>query len=166
MSKPKRVNFRIIDQNHPAWELLSKAMLWHDELDAAKIALAWRFRFKADKDGRLVIGKCVKITEREKEFHDNDFVILLNAEVWNEFSDAQRLALLDHELSHAAAALENDTAEHKEDERGRKLWRVRKHDIEEFRGVIERHGCYKADLEEFARAILESKKSPLFERNG
>lgn len=43
------------------------------------------------------------------------------------------------------------------DEYGRSVWRTRKHDIEEFHAVIERHGCYKKDLEKFAEALLKNR---------
>lgn len=86
---------------------------------------------------------------------------VLNKEFWDQFDDEKRLALMDHELCHAAAALDSEYAQ-KYDERGRRVWRVRKHDIEEFRDVVKRHGCYKSDLEEFAKALRDAKKNPLF----
>lgn len=40
---------------------------------------------------------------------------------------------------------------------------TRKHDIEEFRDVVARHGCYKKDLDNFAEALLEKHANPLFD---
>jgi hypothetical protein len=134
---------------------------WHDELNSAHIGLAWRKALKADVDGHIVLGRCVKISELHKEFLPFDFIVVLNKEYWDFFDDDKRLALMDHELCHAAAALDQES-EQKEDDRGRPLWRVRKHDIEEFRDVVQRHGCYKSDLEEFAKALRDAKKNPLF----
>jgi hypothetical protein len=54
----------------------------------------------------------------------------------------QRLALVDHELSHIGAD------------------GLLSHDVEEFSGVIERHGLWRPALEEFIEA---SKQQPLFE---
>jgi hypothetical protein len=64
---------------------------------------------------------------------------------------------------HAQQACDKD-GKPREDERGRPVWRVRKHDIEEFREVVERHGCYKSDLEAFVKAALEARETPLFPR--
>jgi hypothetical protein len=41
------------------------------------------------------------------------------------------------------------------DERSRKCYRVRKHDIEEFSDVVARYGTYKRDLEMFAAALFD-----------
>lgn len=91
-----------------------------------------------------------------------DYVIVLNKEVWEdpEFSREKKLALLDHEMCHTAPALDAD-GDKVRDTKGRLCWRVRGHDIEEFRGIVERHGTYKRDLEMFAQALLRRKKEPL-----
>ncbi len=160
--KPKRVNYRLISEDNGAYELLERALEWHGDLLQAKIALAWKLHTKEDKDGRIVLGRCVKVSPLNREFIPFDFVIVLNSDYWDRFAENQRLALLDHELCHAAEALTLD-GEQITDEAGRKAWRCRKHDIEEFRSVVERHGLYKLDLERFAEAIRRSKKAPLLE---
>lgn len=45
------------------------------------------------------------------------------------------------------------------DTKGRLCWRLRGHDIEEFYGIVERHGCYKRDLQKFAEALRERRKA-------
>lgn len=157
--KGKPVNFQLIPPDDAAepYKLLNQARRkWHTDLGAAEIALAWRKNWKGDKDGHLILGQCRQASELQREFAAYDFVILLNREVWTspEFSREKKLALLDHELCHAAPALDKHL-EQRSDERGRKLWRMRRHDIEEFRAIVDRHGCYKRDLEEFARALLK-----------
>jgi Putative phage metallopeptidase len=162
MGKPKAVNFERIPADHEAYEILEDIRSeFHEELEDARIVLAWRIALKPDTDGHLVLGKCVKASDLQREFADYDFVILLNREVWEsrEFSDHNKRALIDHELCHAARAEEPKTEEPKVDDRGRPVWRVRKHDIEEFEAIVTRHGCYKKDLERFAEAILESRKA-------
>ena len=130
----------------------------------AKIALAWRLALKPDQDGLLILGKCVKVSDLNKEFADFDFIILLNRDVWNDiqFTREKKLALLDHELSHAGPAEDSETGEQKMDSRGRLIWRLKRHEIEEFSGVVARHGTYKRDLERFAEVLLRKQKSPLF----
>ena len=162
--KPRNVNYELIPlQIKEPYELLDTALEFHDELRGVRIALAWRKRQKTDRDGHLTLGKCMKVSDLNKEFAQFDFIIVLNREVWNdsEFGREKKLALIDHELCHAMP-LVDDEGEQKVDERGRQLWRSRKHDIEEFREIVQRHGCYKRDLEEFAKALEEKRKEPLF----
>jgi|SRR5579884_309301 hypothetical protein len=133
----------------------------HDTLDA-KIALAWRIDTKPDVDGHLVLGRCIKASDLQRELADWDFVIVLNKEVWDdpEFTLEKKRALLDHELCHAEVAYDDEGP--KFDNKGRKVYRIRKHDIEEFHAIISRHGCYKRDLERFAEVLIARKQGSLF----
>jgi hypothetical protein len=161
--KPKPVNYDLIPDANEAYKLLDEVRdKWHEDLYGAKIALAYRKRLKCDKDGILMLGKCLKVNDLQKEFCAFDFIIILNREVWQEatFDKKRRIALLDHELCHAALSLDKDL-ERTNDEKGRTVYRVRRHDIEEFRSVVEHHGCYKADLVKFAEALLKKKAAPL-----
>jgi len=160
--EPKRISFSLIppmDNGHEpeAYRLLREVRSkWHPDLDGAKIALAWRKRLKADKDGHLILGKCMKASDLQRELVNWDFVILLNQEVFQDtaFTLEKRIALIDHELCHATRALDKWFAP-ANDEKGRAVWRMRKHDIEEFRCIVERHGCYKQDLVKFAEVLLK-----------
>lgn len=164
MGKPKAVNFELIAPHTEPYLLLDEIIkAHHDELMEAGVVLAWRKALKSDVDGRLILGKCIKVSDMHKELVEYDFIILLNKEVWEdpEFTVEKKRALIDHELCHAAPAVDKETDEQKTDSRGRLVWRIRKHDIEEFRGIVERHGCYKNDLERFAEALLKSKQPKL-----
>ncbi len=169
--KPKPINFELIplkdgDHEPEPYRILAEIRgKFHNDLEQAKIALAWRKSLKADKDGHLMLGKCVKASDLQRELAIYDFLILLNREVWMDmdFTAEKKKALLDHELCHATSVLDKFGMQ-KYDERGRAIWRVRKHDIEEFREVVQRHGCYKRDLELFARSLLQAPKLPLIEK--
>lgn len=134
----------------------------HEELTNARIALAWNTAWKADVDGRLKLGKCKKASDLDRELAAFDFVVMLQMEWWQNASvtDDQRRALLDHELCHATVRLDRE-GEPMRDERGRVVYRTRKHDIEEFSEIVERHGLYKRDLERFASAMRRSKQKSL-----
>lgn len=168
MGKPKKVVFQLIDPNErpePEAYILLRELRAEQHFDAAeaRIALAWQKAIKPDVDGRLMLGKCVKATDLQRELVELDFVILLNREVWDDidFRTEKKIALLDHEMCHAARAVDSD-GEPRIDTKGRPVWRIRGHDIEEFREVVARHGCYKHDLEKFAQALIERKAEPLF----
>lgn len=164
----KKINFELIeDLESEPYRILAEMRRFHEDTKGAAIALAWCKRLKADQDGILVLGKCVKVSDLYREFAAYDFVILLNREVWedSEFTKEKKRALVDHELCHAAEALDEE-GEPKWDERGRRVFRSRKHEIEEFREIVQRHGCYKRDLELFAEALIKKRKTPLFDESG
>ena len=167
VKKIKVAPFELIDANlkplPEPYKLMAQVRKdWHPDIKEAKIALAWRKGFKADKDGHLTLGKCIKAAELQKEFVDYDFVILLNFEVWNEkeFTKEKKIALLDHELCHCGEALDKE-GEPKVDAKGRRVWRIVKHDLEEFHAIVRRHGTYKRDLEHFAEALLAHKQKSI-----
>jgi hypothetical protein len=70
--------------------------------------------------------------------------------------------VIDHELCHAQVSMDSN-GEPKTDENGRTVYRTRKHDIEEFKEVVARHGLYKSDVESFAKAILADADRPLLQ---
>jgi hypothetical protein len=163
--KAKKVNYELIQagslSGQPMYAMLRELIdNYHAELRSARIALAWNLSWKPDVDGRVTLGKCKKASDLDRELYQFDFVIMLQYEFWQdaEVTDEQRRALLDHELSHAAPKM-GDDGEQVEDERGRKVWRMRKHDIEEFSAVVQRHGTYKRDLEHFAQALYVGRRS-------
>jgi Putative phage metallopeptidase len=126
----------------------------HEDLRDARIALAWAHSWKPDVDGRVTLGKCRRAGDLDRELAEFDFVILLRRAFWthDQVTDAQRAALLDHELCHGGLRYDA-SGEPVVDERGRKVYRTRRHAIEEFTEVVERHGMWTASLEEFAAAL-------------
>ena len=176
MSKPRKLPYQIIAEGDVVlagqpYEILREVRAeQHFDTAEARIALAWRKGTKADVDGRLVLGRCVRLSDLQRELAPYDYVIVLNREVWEdpEFDRAKKLALLDHEMCHAAPVVDDDGTAVR-DTKGRLCWRSRKHDIEEFTGIVERHGCYKRDLQRFAEALRDRRKgeaqAPLLARD-
>lgn len=165
MSKPKKIAFKLIEaepETEPYKLMREIRNRFHDDIRGARIALAWRTGLKPDPDGHLILGRCMKASDLQRELVDYDFVILLNREVWTDplFTEDKKKALLDHELMHADRAVDEE-GEPKIDVRNRPVWRTRKHDIEEFQDIVTRHGLYKKDLERFAEALLKKRKPEL-----
>jgi hypothetical protein len=163
--RPKTVSYTLIPQGSdvgtPMYDLLYRIVAdHHEDLDRTqvRIALAWATSWKADVDGRLMLGKCKKATDLDRELAPYDFVILLNRDFWQNprVTDVQRRALLDHELMHAAVVYD-DQGDLKTDERGRQVYRIRKHDLEEFSDIASRYGCWKRDIESFAQALRRAE---------
>jgi hypothetical protein len=162
--KVKAVAYTLIpeqsDLGRPLYERLYALIDTHHEALAraiVRVALAWATSWKPDVDGRFTLGKCKKATELDRELAPYDFVILLNRDFWQNpnVTDTQRAALLDHELMHAAVAYD-ENGEPKMDERNRNVFRIRKHDLEEFADIASRYGCWKRDLEDFAQALVRA----------
>ena len=135
----------------------------HEDLRDARIALAWCRSWRTDTDGKVTLGRCRKASSLDRELSDWDFVILLNQTWWTDetTTDRQRDALLDHELCHGAVKIDPTTDDPALDERGRVIYRLRKHDLEEFACIAERYGLWKRDLEQFAQAMRRSKQNAL-----
>jgi hypothetical protein len=138
---------------------------FHDELAKAKIAMAWKNGWRENADGQMKLGQCKKGSDLDKTLHGYDFVILLNSGWVNDGATTkeQLRALIDHELCHATIAVDDD-GDPKEMADGSPVYRVRRHTIEEFDEVVERHGLYKRDLERFAGTVHQrAKQDGLFD---
>ncbi len=169
--KRKKVTVKLLERSHAGkttepYRLMdqfinSKESTRHAHLKDAKIAIAWRFGWSQDADGRIKLGQVKKGSDLDREMHQHDFVILLNHEVWNRGFDAKcKLARMEHELCHCAVTADTN-GEPKTDEQGRTVWRIRKHDIEEFPEVVANHGLYSDELEKFAQAAMNDADQPL-----
>jgi len=166
----KKVNVKLLERKHGGkittpykiMEELIQTVKQHAPLRSAKIAIAWSFGKKDDVDGRMWLGQAKKGSDLDRAMHGYDFVILLNHEVWNSgsFTEQQMTALLDHELCHCATACDSN-GQQKIDEENRKCWRIRKHDVEEFKGIMDRRGPWKDDVREFVEAAQEMQERPL-----
>lgn len=94
----------------------------------------------------VVLGKAKKLSALQKFLASglesvesgHDFILQFDVNEWKELTESQRRALVDHELCHCGV--------------GDSGWKLKGHDIEEFRAVIERHGDWKRDV----RAFIET----------
>ena len=165
--KPKKLTFRLIDRldgtnkvNEPyaIMEDLIERLL--PDLHGCRIVLAWK-EWKPNKDGQVTLGKCRKASDVDRSLHLYDFIIFLSESAWDEFDERQRQALVFHELNHCGRDKDKD-GEPREDEDGNPVWRIVRHDMEEFSTVVKHFGLYKQDLAEFARTCAEAKAKPMF----
>lgn len=163
--RQKAVNVKMLSrtEHESLYEMLNELIgQHHQHLLDARIGLAWRYGWTEDQDGRLKLGQAKKLSDFDREFRTEsgdeiDLVILLNFEAWNhgDFTKEQQLALLDHELCHFQVAVDDD-GELKTDDRGRIIYRIRGHDVEEFTEIVARHGIWKRDLEKFAKQAAKA----------
>lgn len=163
--KPKKPSYERIDRKADTlgvYDVLDDCLKrYRKDLveEKCQIALAWRYGLKPNKDGQLVLGRCRKVSDLDKQFAGFDLFIILNNEAWKRLNESQRRALMHHELCHAGVSTDAN-GNVKKDSRERTMFRIRKHDIEEFGIVVAEHGCYKSDLADFVLAAVNSKAPP------
>ena len=85
----------------------------HAHLRRAQVLVLMARGGKASADGILELGRAAKATRLlrllagspEPAAVEADFILTLNADFWDTADDADKLALLDHELSHCAVTI-------------------------------------------------------------
>jgi len=95
--------------------------------------------------GFRALGQCRKISLKDRSVGRGDAEIVLDADHWKESGDAERKALLDHELTHIE--VKEDERGHLVDDLGRPVLKMRKHDLEVgwFHNVAQRHGLHSCE---------------------
>lgn len=145
-------DFANADQCEAIGKVLVDRLMAHAELSHASIA--YIFREKMKTRDRVVWGKMSKADGKLSFFNGFDFVMEINWEVWRTLSNMQKVALIDHQLSHATR---------EENDKGERKWVLRSHDIEEFTGIVDRWGIWRPDLKPFAGAITHAQQLGMFE---
>ena len=116
---------------------------YHTHLVNSRIAYLFKNK-ELKKLGKTVIAtvsKCSKKDKSLKEYDDEepfDFVIIASYPIWRELNQAQKEAVVDHELCHCFVDEDENT--------GDRVNKLLSHDFEEFGSVIDRHGMYMHDL--------------------
>ena len=115
----------------------------HEHLHDAEISYLMTKK-PMSRGGKVIAGKA-KLSKGLLGFYSRaDFIIIIQAEAWDEADVPKRQALVDHELCHCTYEPEED---------GSKTWALREHDVEEFTKIIDRHGLWKEDLQSFGQAV-------------
>ncbi len=122
----------------------------HAYLRQSDIRYLFRVADSWTKSGKEVYGQATVVSGAMRHIAgDADAVVLVNARIWSDLSDAQREALVDHELTHLQPRTDadGDIQSHPD---GRPILCTTSHDVEEFAAVIKRHGLWRPDLERAA----------------
>lgn len=121
---------------------------YHPWLQEANIAFV--MRSEAQKRGnRMILGSTSKVPAKVQVLAEYDFLIWLSETDYEAMSDAQREALIDHELMHCKRS------------RDGLGWSLREHDVQEFTEIIQRHGLWTHDLRSMDAAIQAYKQGDL-----
>ena len=85
------------------------------------------------------MGKMKKASPIETCLSEAEFFLIIDEVTWKSISVKQKMALIDHELCHLEEITKEDGPK----------WVLRTHSVEEFTEILERHGAWKEDLQEF-----------------
>lgn len=136
--------------------------LYHEELAARKVKIDYVFAFAErdevtlevtgnalTKNGCKALGIARKISLKDRALGRGDAEIAIDGDWWQDADEAERSALLDHELHHLIAT-------EKRDDIGRPIIKLRPHDYEFgwFRVVAARHGSASQERKQ-ARTMME-----------
>jgi len=110
---------------------------YHPELATARIQYIC-VDVASKKNGVPVGGKSKKVTGAMEFLLEKDFIIEVALEVWNEMTERQQTALVDHLLECCTGDEDEDTGEFK--------WSMREPDVREFTSILHRHGAWTDTL--------------------
>lgn len=116
--------------------------------------LVYRFRKgKWNSKGKEVWGTASKVggINAFEMGEVEAFRILINEGVWAGLTQEQKLALVDHELSHCVIEYDED---------GVGELAIVGHDVEDFRDIIERHGFWNFTTVAFAETCVKVHSRP------
>lgn len=121
---------------------------YHDHLRRVRIEYVFVTEL-VKKGGKLIWGQARKVSglsawlatpEEERSDEPNPFfVVEIILPMWNRLEERQRIALVDHELSHFSTDYNDKPL-------------MIPHDLEEFTNVVRRHGLWRPEVEFFAEA--------------
>ena len=112
----------------------------------AQAQIAYLFVESLTRKGKELLAKIKKAGALERYLGEVDYVLIVNYEAWQHLTDAQRRALIDHELCHCTVT---------SDKSGKPRYGLRGHDLEEFTEIVERHGLWQVDVEDFAAVVQQ-----------
>lgn len=147
----------------------------HADLIEAGVKVDYVFAF-ADRDedtnerlgpalthgGYPCLGICRKIGPKDRALGRGDAEISLDGDWWTLHTDAEREALLDHELHHIEIAKTSEGTMRRDDD-GRPKIKLRKHDFDFgwFKVIAARHGAFSQECIQ-AKSIVDSTGQLLF----
>jgi len=81
---------------------------------------------------KTTVGKCRVANNREHFFSNADYIIEMSGEIWDELDKDRRYILTWHELEHIHPEYS--------EKRGEYNFKTKRHDVEDFKNIIEKHG--------------------------
>jgi hypothetical protein len=157
-TKHTKVPYRLVEEGSELDSITKDLIIRnHDHLTDATIRFVWNLAWKPDKDGVRTLGKAIKVAEPYRSIMRVDLVIAVAKEPWDQMNEEEKVALIDHELTHFDVHTDPEDGYAKLDELDRIVYRLRRHDFEDFAENIERHGLNAVNFRRFAKEAKLSK---------
>ena len=128
---------------HTAVEMIKK---YHVYLEEARIAFVFRSEEQIT-NGRAVWAQVSKVPAKIQIYMEFDYIVWVAENIWVNLSPNKREALIDHELCHMGLGSGGN-------------WKIRQHEIQEFREILERHGAWNDNLFFNLSPVMEQPKLP------
>lgn len=144
----------------PEVEAIANTLIPLHHRHLASVPVRYIYRSEAaSRNGKIVYGTAQKIGGRtaflvgldahvgvETDVGEPFFLVEIARDEWDEMSEDKRRALVDHELCHCVVETDKD---------GLPALKLRGHDLEEFCDIVERHGLWRRDIEDFAKVAAQ-----------
>jgi len=138
---------------------------YYPDLEAADVSLCLLFAVNGESPALMQNGYPALAMVRLNNLRDRiaglkDATILIDQSNWVEWSDEERLAVLDHELYHLEVKrTKYGQIEH--DDANRPKLKLRKHDFQigGFHGVVRRHGATAFEAQAVARLVTSWRQN-------
>jgi len=111
--------------------------------------IKWLWREHMTGRGVVLLGKARLASGLVGHFSRADFILEFNWTEWQDLSERQRVALVDHELTHCSTDLEKGTS------------LIVPHDVEEFGSIVEKWGLWRPPLKRFAEIVTAAAQLAL-----
>ena len=143
------VGLKVVKEHHP---------------DLASINIGYLFRDAAPiSRGRITMGVCVKVDDRNYVYGGKDVIIEVGRDVWDVLDSELREVLIDHELNHVGVELDEKGNPVLTNNSRPKVF-IKPHDIEEFGVIIDRYGDthkrFRKAVEALQVSVDATKASP------
>ena len=108
------------------------------------------------KNGIKALGITRKLSLKDRAMNRGDAEVCLDGDWWEEATEGQRRALLDHEIHHLEVKVDEEGVVIRDDLKRPKL-RLRKHDVEVgwFAIIAGRHGSNSIEIQQ-AKSVMDS----------
>ena len=148
--REKTVSIPLLFCDHEASEEIANKLIskHHHDLASAKFKFLCRDK-SAMAGGEKIPGTIKKASPMEKHIcgGECDFIMTISLDVWNDFSNTQRTALIDHLLTRCVAQEDPKSGDMK--------YKVRPPQVQEFPEIAERYGTWNDGLVELNSCLRD-----------
>lgn len=157
MSKPKAVNWQLIEasSNPELYDIVNDLTeKYHPDLISSTVILMWRMNWKIDQDNYVPLATIIKSNDMYRELVPHDLILGLNFELWDFLDNNQKKAIIDDQLERVAVSRDKQD-NIRIDENGRKIYRLKREQLDRDGNVLRRHNISLNDIYNYVATKFE-----------